>query len=267
MAAPVKMDELLVSWLGSDEVYDNVLKLIEEYRMQRKQQEMIQRTKLTPPSSPKQEEKTNSSEAPSHRVAIPVFHPLKTTAGKQMRRRRTLPNQFETWEPISNIPSNAFGINSGQRSESKETEQELLLCVRDQVLHIVPDLQIVPSEDVISFPLEAFVSITREICRFPSFFNAPLYHRILNLWNTAHLSDSQVSVVTLKILEWFWKTEMEPFDLSERFFRLVKQPHQDCILRDDFLPFIKALLNDHPVSAPTMFPCSKVSCFNISYAL
>ena len=40
---------------------------------------------------------------------------------------------------------------------------------------------------------------------------------------------------------------MEPYDPPERFFRLVKQPDQDCILRDDFLPYIKALLNDHPV--------------------
>ena len=29
---------------------------------------------------------------------------------------------------------------------------------------------------------------------------------------------------------------------------IVKQPDEDCILRDDFLPYIKALLNDHPVS-------------------
>lgn len=245
MAAPVKMDELLVSWLGSDDVYDNVLKLIEEYRVQRKQQEMIQRNKLTPPTSPKHDEKTNASEVPPRNVLIPMFHPLKTNAGKQMRRRRSFPSQFETWEPFS-IESGAWSSNLHPRSESKEAEQEPLLCVRDQVLHILPDLQIIPSENSISFPLESFVRITKEVCRFPMFFNAPLYQRILNLWNTAHQSDSQASVVTLNVLEWFWKTEMEPFDPAERFFRLVKQPHQDCILRDDFLPFIKALLNDHP---------------------
>ena len=30
--AAIKMDELLVSWLGSDEVYENVMELIESYR-------------------------------------------------------------------------------------------------------------------------------------------------------------------------------------------------------------------------------------------
>lgn len=266
MAAPVKMDELLVSWLGSDDVYDNVLKLIEEYRVQRKQQEMIQRNKLTPPTSPKHDEKPNASEVPPRNVLIPMFHPLKTNAGKQMRRRRSFPSQFETWEPFS-IESGVWSSNLHPRSESKEAEQEPLLCVRDQVLHILPDLQIIPSENSISFPLESFVRITKEVCRFPMFFNAPLYQRILNLWNTAHQSDSQASVVTLNVLEWFWKTEMEPFDPAERFFRLVKQPHQDCILRDDFLPFIKALLNDHPVSANSAFVSvfQKILCLNHSH--
>ena len=32
MAASIKMDELLVSWLGSDAVYENVLSLIEKKR-------------------------------------------------------------------------------------------------------------------------------------------------------------------------------------------------------------------------------------------
>lgn len=42
------------------------------------------------------------------------------------------------------------------------------------------------------------------------------------------------------------KQEMEPFDASDRFFRLAKQPDSDYISRDDFFPFIHALLQDHP---------------------
>lgn len=249
MAAPIKMDELLVSWLGSDDVYDNVLKLIDEYCVQRKQKELIQRNKLTPPTSPKQDGKTDSSEVLSRSIVIPRFHPLKTTNGKKMRRRRTFPNQCETWDPFSSNSANSVeGSIEPHQQSSTETNQESLLCVRDQVLHMLPDLQIIPSESGVSLPLESFVRITREVCRLPSFFNAPLYQRILNLWNAANPSENEVSIVTLNVLEWFWKTEMEPFDSPERFFRLVKQPINDSILRDDFLPFIKALLNDHPVS-------------------
>jgi hypothetical protein len=71
----------------------------------------------------------------------------------------------------------------------------------------------------------------------------------MHLWNMDNPQHDALSAVTLPALEWYWKKEMEPFDPPERFFRLVKQPDEDCILRDDFLPYIKALLNDHPVGS------------------
>jgi serine/threonine-protein phosphatase 2A regulatory subunit B'' len=40
--------------------------------------------------------------------------------------------------------------------------------------------------------------------------------------------------------------EMEPYDEVDRFFRLMKQPDADAIVKDDFFPFLKALLSDHP---------------------
>lgn len=252
MAAPIKMDELLVSWLGSDDVYENVLNLIEKYRVQRKQQQQQQHPdSMTPPTSPKRTEETGSEPSSPRAVFIPPFYPLKTSSGTTIQRRRSLPRQSETWEPPKEntlvAPTNRS--NRKQKIGGEEVDAEAVLCVRDQVLNILPDLQIVPTQNIISFPLEAFVRITKEVCSFPFFFNASLYQRILNLWNKENPINQPVTVVTLRVLEWFWKNEMEPFDPSERFFRLIKQPDQDCILRDDFLPYIKALLNDHPVSS------------------
>jgi hypothetical protein len=251
MAAPIKMDELLVSWLGSDDVYENVLNLIEKYRVQRKQQEQQhQPGSMTPPTSPKRTDEKAMEPSSPRGVVIPPFYPLKTATGTTIQRRRTLPRQSETWEPMpaNSSETSSNPTNTKQEQDDEKADPEAALCVRDQVLNILPDLEIVPAQNVISFPLESFIRITKEVCRFPSFFNAPLYQRIVNLWNNENPTSQPVSVVTLRILEWFWKNEMEPFDPSERFFRLVKQPDQDCILRDDFLPYIKALLNDHPVS-------------------
>jgi len=100
---------------------------------------------------------------------------------------------------------------------------------------------------------ENFCRITKEVCRFPSFFNLPLFQRILDLWNERCSSAEgaaddvlPMEVVTFEMFEYFWRTEMEPHDPCDRFFRLVKQPGSDYIVRDDFLPYIKALLNDHP---------------------
>jgi hypothetical protein len=243
MAAPIKMDELLVSWLGSDEVYENVLQLIEKYRVQRKQQQQKAEA-MTPPGSPKRtDDKIESPRA----VVIPPFYPLTTATGTTIQRRRQLPRQSETWEPLPDS------------KPEEEPEPEQAACVRDQVVSMLQELEITPVNNTISFPLDSFVRITKEVCHFPSFFNGPLYQRILDLWNASQTnnsnSNSNTDTITLTILEWFWKSEMEPYDPPERFFRLVKQPNQDAILRDDFLPYIKALLNDHPVSSVRFARC------------
>jgi hypothetical protein len=241
MAAPIKMDELLVSWLGSDEVYENVLNLIEKYRVQRKQRQQ-QADALTPPGSPKRSDEKELETSSPRAVVIPPFYPLKTATGTTIQRRRQLPRQSETWEAL---PTAAAPTTTDDKPED-EQEEQAAVCVRDQVLNMLQELDITPTHNTISFSMDSFVRITKEVCHFPSFFNGPLYQRILDLWNDAH--SAALTVITLPVLEWFWKAEMEPYDPSERFFRLVKQPDQDCVLRDDFLPYVKALLNDHPVS-------------------
>jgi hypothetical protein len=269
MAAPVKMDELLVTWLGSDDVYENVLNLIEKYRVQRQQQnQKDSNNSLTPPGSPKQGEEKETDPVPSspHGLSftIPPFYPLKTPTGATIQRRRKLPRQSETWEPL---PADSEGNDAHVSPETMEGNTDLdgipldeplastSLCVRDQVKLLVEELGIVPSaeqtlstlvQESIVLPLEVFIRITKEVCHFPSFFNGPLYQRMIDLWNMTHPKDV-IDAVTLQALEWFWKQEMEIYDPPERFFRLIKQPDKDCILRDDFLPYIKALLNDHPV--------------------
>jgi hypothetical protein len=361
MAAPIKMDELLVSWLGSDEVYDNVMALIEKYRVQsevkqgeekdfdadstttieggdttavtaniggdrsnggRQQQHggvVAQRTtteacgSLTSSSGHGSEEVGSNNT--SHAAAvIPPFHPLKTPTGTTIQRRRRLPRQSESWEPLPESKDNdlatrstaaasttsSFGnktnlnaakpsrmkINSNgevaslsgpggdgrtpasledleeQQLQLQQEEAVVKLCVRDQLMNLLRELHLLPPlpfdidddhgrSDLpplseITIPPEAFLRICKEVFLFPTFFHQPLYQRILDLWNKRHDIQAQQRL-NMSMLEWYWKLEMEPYDPPERFFRLVKQPNNDCILRDDFLPFIKALLNDHPV--------------------
>lgn len=195
---------------------------------------------------------------------IPPFYPR----GEPRRRRRfTALQQHEKWDPDNDNKNELFvatieeGTFVPPRSNSTDT------CARDYARVIFHELgQDPPSYDSPSsinsmisedeqifikmerkfLTVDAFVRITKEVCRFPSFFNLPLYQRILDLWNETNNNESLAEVVTLRMLEWYWKNEMEPYDVSDRFFRLVKKPVNDSILRDDFLPFIKALLNDHP---------------------
>jgi hypothetical protein len=55
-------------------------------------------------------------------------------------------------------------------------------------------------------------------------------------------------LVNKEIFKWYWTQEMENYDASDRFFRLIKKPFDDHIGKEDFMPYLKELLRDHPVS-------------------
>jgi EF-hand domain len=180
MAAAIKMDELLVSWLGNDTVWEEVLSLVEKYRSK---DETIEKE-------------------PTKRGMIPPFYQPRTS---QKPRR---------WK---NVPL---------------TEVLPWNSVKDSVIGIMNDLQ------VASLSRHDFARITKEICHFPTFFTGPLFRRI------SPTGDS----IAIEGFQNFYEKEIEPYDAAERFFRLVKSPSLNYIGREDFLPFIQELLNDHPVS-------------------
>ncbi|KAL3657906.1 hypothetical protein V7S43_017105 [Phytophthora oleae] len=115
--------------------------------------------------------------------------------------------------------------------------------------------------------VEDFVAITKDLCGFPSFFNAPFFRRILATCGvagettpkppsspTAEDASSPTSAdggavlqrITKEMFQSYWMREMAPCDSVERFFRVVKQPKNDFIERDDFAPFLHELLKYHP---------------------
>jgi serine/threonine-protein phosphatase 2A regulatory subunit B'' len=256
MATGIKMDELLVTWLGSDEVYETVMQLMEQLRTDQDREQQ-----LSPISEMVHKEHHDSSTPSSPRGIIPPFYPTLGTSSSIPRKRRTPLTPYDTWEPLPN-----------QESIKNTTEdgEEEIHCVKEQVqmmyLTLGQDPPIMSPSSADSkqgdeedhddrtelarkyLTLESFVRITKEICHFPSFFNTTLFQCILRLWNSRfdHDTAAPMDVVTYEMLEWFWLTEMEPYDAFDRFFRLVKQPDKDYIVRDDFLPLIRALLQDHP---------------------
>ncbi len=148
----------------------------------------------------------------------------------------------------------------GSEDEKKKNHQ--LSSIIDQYLQSTSEKYHTSDEDCVCVPIESFERITKELCNLPTFFHKPLYARILHLWES-HIKSSQTTssttpssssallpssptVVTYGIFHYYWITEMEPYDMNERFFRLLKQPDKEYISRDDFFPYIRELLNDHP---------------------
>lgn len=314
----IKMDELLVSWLGNDTVYESVMELIENYQRQanmsaekvdeKKEITELESSSVSTVSTPLKGNNSIEGMNPTSRAGvIPPFYPIKV-AGRVRRRRHVKVSQKDTWDPLPegtpvspsnkpappppavpasvplvkgaatqknfkpNEPKNAKNATNDKAltavppppSAQQEPLQEPCVCVRDQTLAIFTELGQGPSGAQRFLVAESFVRITKDVCGFPSFFNIPLFARVLLLWRNNHNGRSHhhrpllhpplaatatgnvADVITFEMFEWFWKTEMEPFDPCDRFFRLVKQVDSDSIVRDDFLPFIKALLQDHP---------------------
>uniref|UniRef100_K3X4R6 EF-hand domain-containing protein n=1 Tax=Globisporangium ultimum (strain ATCC 200006 / CBS 805.95 / DAOM BR144) TaxID=431595 RepID=K3X4R6_GLOUD len=101
--------------------------------------------------------------------------------------------------------------------------------------------------------VEDFVAITKDLCGFPSFFNAPFFRRILASVHNSDANklpkvttDDDAPRITKDVFQAYWTKELAPYDSVERFFRVVKQPQNDYIERDDFAPFLHELLKYHP---------------------
>lgn len=82
--------------------------------------------------------------------------------------------------------------------------------------------------------VEDFVAITKDLCGFPSFFNAPFFRRIL-AWQSsttdtaaaeepAAEGEAKVQRITKDTFQSYWMSAMAPFDPVERFFRVVRRP-------------------------------------------
>lgn len=145
---------------------------------------------------------------------------------------------------------------SGEGGSENETNRSVS-SILDQYLQSTSEKYHTSDEDCIYVPVESFERIAKELCNLPTFFHKPLYARILLLWESYLLSyhsttssssllPTAPTVVTYGIFHYYWVTEMAPYDMNERFFRLLKQPNKEYISRDDFFPYIRELLNDHP---------------------
>lgn len=78
--------------------------------------------------------------------------------------------------------------------------------------------------------VEDFVAITKDLCGFPSFFNAPFFRRIL-AWQSSTTGsaaeepvdgEAKVQRITKDTFQSYWMSAMAPFDPVERFFRVVR---------------------------------------------
>eukprot|EP00587_Corethron_hystrix_P002287 CAMPEP_0113311470 /NCGR_PEP_ID=MMETSP0010_2-20120614/8692_1 /TAXON_ID=216773 ORGANISM="Corethron hystrix, Strain 308" /NCGR_SAMPLE_ID=MMETSP0010_2 /ASSEMBLY_ACC=CAM_ASM_000155 /LENGTH=574 /DNA_ID=CAMNT_0000167111 /DNA_START=68 /DNA_END=1792 /DNA_ORIENTATION=+ /assembly_acc=CAM_ASM_000155 len=247
------MDELLVTWLSDDEVYSRVLRMVDDARKSGKSRglspsspplspipvkkadgkgshlnsgsstnlEPFNRSSPPPPVSPMEGSSDLSSPLPDVPASL-VLPPLPT-------HRPLGPGQSFS----SRLPSirDAFGISPAEVSAHSDE------CHPSRSFDV-------GRVGETSLTLRHFVKVTKDLCGFPTFFNAPLFRRIRSLYPFPE--EDGEDVVTLCMFERFWNDEMAPYDRHERFFRLVKRPDRRYIHQEDFHPYVQELLDYHP---------------------
>ena len=163
---------------------------------------------------------------------------------------------MDTGEPLTPLPESAKDIpqfwfpGEGGRGRGRPDASEALAQRAAEI-----DGLFNPHAGGIA--VDDFVAVTKDLCAFPSFFNAPLFNRILRLFDPTKLAavgatEQQKTTleaaarITREAFDQWWVVEMEPFDRVERFWRLVKQPDTDAIVKEDLAPYLDELLTYHP---------------------
>lgn len=106
--------------------------------------------------------------------------------------------------------------------------------ISDQCLYKIDELF---SGHPDGLPLSAFVPVTKDICKLPSFFSSSLFKKI-DVNNTG--------VVTRNTFVDYWmRDNLISADLATRIFQVLKQPEKSYLTQEDFRPVLRELLATH----------------------
>jgi serine/threonine-protein phosphatase 2A regulatory subunit B'' len=87
------------------------------------------------------------------------------------------------------------------------------------------------------FVSTAFMPVTKEICKLPSFFSSILFKR-LDVNNTGLVTKE-------RLIDYWLNQNMLAADGATRIFSVLKQEDKDYLTQDDFRPILRELLSAH----------------------
>ncbi|XP_077226884.1 serine/threonine protein phosphatase 2A regulatory subunit B''beta-like [Tasmannia lanceolata] len=86
--------------------------------------------------------------------------------------------------------------------------------------------------------VQEFKTLTKEICKLPSFFSSTLFRRI---------DVDCVGIVTRDAFVNYWvNNNMLTMDIATQIFSILKQPDRRYLTQEDFKPVLRELLASHP---------------------
>ncbi|KAG1359735.1 Serine/threonine protein phosphatase 2A regulatory subunit B''beta [Cocos nucifera] len=86
--------------------------------------------------------------------------------------------------------------------------------------------------------VQEFKSVTKEICKLPSFFSSVIFRKI---------DADCIGIVTRDAFVDYWiNSNMITMDIATQIFTILKQPDHEYLTQEDFQPVLRELLASHP---------------------
>lgn len=213
----LKLEELFSFWLALDNTQEYVYQQLENAKLKHNAivpgKSLENLGALVPPRSPPSISMKGKRDTREKKMEMEEFSLLEPSPLSQ--RVSANSNSVAELTSFSTIPRFYSPVKHGAMSSKR-----FRAISSDTLTNRQVDIDAAFQEFPSGVPMDEFVAITKDLCGFPSFFNAPLFRRIFALYGT---KEDSAPVLNKQQFVQYWTKEIEPFDYAERFFRLVHE--------------------------------------------